>query len=132
MTDDIENAKQLLDKSEYIRRLGIEILELSEDTAKGRMPFDAKKSNPGGAIHGGCLFSLADTIAGTLSFHRAGKYTVTVEGSLHFLSAAVDTTYVYCLAKMKRFGKTLVTVDVDITDDNGKLLDCGCFTYYRI
>ena len=132
MTDELTNARQLLDRSEYIRELGIEILELSEGSARGRMPFDTKKENPGKAIHGGCLFSLADTIAGTLAFHNAGKYVVTVEGSLHFLSAAKDTTYVYCTAKMKRFGSTLVTVDVDITDDNGKLLDCGCFTYYRI
>ena len=131
-TEALTKARELLDKSEYIRGLGIEILELSDDHAIGRMPFDLKKGNPAGAVHGGCLFSLADTIAGTLAFHNAGKYVVTVEGSLHFLAAATDTEYVYCRAEMKRFGKSLVTVNVDITNDNDKLLDSGCFTYYRI
>jgi acyl-coenzyme A thioesterase PaaI-like protein len=57
---------------------------------------------------------------------------VTTEGSLNFLDAAADTGYVYCEAHLRRCGSHLVNVDVDITDDSRKLLDCGNFTFYRV
>lgn len=81
-------------------------------------------------MHGGSLYSLADTIAGTLA-NMSGKAVTTIEGSLHFLAPAADTEYIYCDATLKRGGAHLITVDVDITDDKGKLLDCGCYTFYR-
>ena len=130
MTDAVKKAEEMLQRGDFIQELGIELTELTKDSAIGRIPFDEKKRNPGGTMHGGCLFALADTIAGTLAFNNAG-YVVTVEGSLHFLAAAAGTRYVYCKAALKRCGKSIITVSVDLTDDEGMLLDTGCFTYYR-
>ena len=126
----MDRIREMLDKSEYIRALGIEMLELSEEYAKGRMPFDAKYCNPFGTMHGGCLYSLADTVAGTLACNAGGN-VVTVEGSLHFLEVAKDTAYVYCEANMKKCGKTLIVVDVEVKDDGGKLLDSGSYSFFR-
>ena len=95
------------------------------------MPFDAKYCNPGGSMHGGCLYSLADTVAGTLAYFKGFDVT-TVEGSMNFLEPAINTEYIYCTAKLKRRGKHLVTCDVEITNDAGKLLDCGIYTFFRM
>lgn len=127
----IDNYNEVLSSSGFIKLLNIEILELSETHAKGRMPFDAKYCNPGGSMHGGCLYSLADTVAGTLAYFKGFDVT-TVEGSMNFLEPAINTEYIYCTAKLKRRGKHLVTCDVEITNDAGKLLDCGISTFFRM
>lgn len=131
MNEDIKNAvKRFLDESEFIRMLKIELMEVDDEHALGRMPFDPKYQNPFGTMHGGSLYSLADTIAGTLA-NMSGKAVTTIEGNLHFLEPAWKTEYIYCEAKLRRGGSHIITVDVDITDDRGKLLDCGCYTFFR-
>jgi len=131
MSDKIAKAAgKLLGESEFIRMLNIELLELDKEHAKGRMPFETKYQNPYGTMHGGSLYSLADTIAGTLA-NMSGNAVTTIEGNLHFLEPAWKTEYIYCEAKLRRSGSHIITVDVDITDDNGKLLDCGCYTFFK-
>ncbi len=130
MSDIAERAAKLLGESEFIKMLKIELLELDPEHARGRMPFTDRYKNPYGSMHGGSLYSLADTIAGTLA-NMAGKAVTTIDGNLHFLSPAMDSVYIYCDAKLRKSGARLVTVDVDLTDDKGKLLDCGCFTFFR-
>ncbi len=127
----IDKYNEVLGSGGFIKLLGIEILELSETGAKGRMPFDAKYCNPGGSMHGGCLYSLADTVAGTLAYSKGFDVT-TVDGSMHFLEPAVNTEYIYCTANIKRRGKHLVTCDVEITNDSGDLLDCGIYTFFKL
>ncbi len=123
--------QKAIDKSGFVRLLGIRLLELEKDHAKGSMPFDEKYCNPYGSFHGGALYSLGDTIAGALADY-AGCDVSTVEGSMHFLESGKDTAYVYCLANVRRSGKHLITVDINITDDNDKLLDCGTYTFFRL
>ncbi len=131
MAETVREAQDVLDKSEFIRHLGIEILEIESSRSRGRMPFAGRYCNPNGSMHGGCIYSLADTIAGILACND-GCDVVTVEGGLHFLEAVWDTSYVYCEANVKKAGNHLITVDVDITDDNGKLLGCGTSTFMKI
>ena len=125
-----ERVLGLLPESPFIRYLGIEIIELDEEHARGRMPFTDRYKNPYGTMHGGCLYALADTVAGTLA-NMSGEAVTTVEGGIHFLEPAADTEYVYCDAKLKRSGKHLITVEVELKDDAGKLLDCGCLSFFR-
>lgn len=127
----IDKYNEVLSNSGFIKLLNIEILELNETCAKGRMPFDAKYCNPGGSMHGGCLYSLADTVAGTLAYYTGFDVT-TVDGSMHFLEPALNTGYIYCTANIKKRGRHLVTCDVEITNDAGKLLDCGIYTFFRL
>ena len=127
----IDKYNEVLGSGGFIKLLNIEILELSETSAKGRMPFDAKYCNPGGSMHGGCLYSLADTVAGTLAYSKGFDVT-TVDGSMHFLEPAVNTEYIYCTANIKKRGKHLVTCDVEITNDSGDLLDCGIYTFFKL
>ncbi len=127
----IKKAGEILGKSDFIKYLEIEILELDGEHARGRMPFDKRFCNPFGTMHGGCLYSLADTVAGTLANNVGGDVN-TLEGSLNFLEAAFDTKYVYCDAHLRKCGAHIANVDVDITNDSGKLLDCGNYIFFRM
>lgn len=127
----IKKFQEMLDTNEYISYLGVKLTELDTDHAKGRMPFAQRYANPYGSMHGGCLYSLADTISGTLA-DNAGCDVATVEGGMNFLEPAIETEYVYCTATMKRAGKRLITVAAEITDDRDTLIGCGLFTFFRI
>ena len=43
--------------------LGIELLEITDETVRGRMLVDRRHLHPGGYVHGGCWVAFADTIA---------------------------------------------------------------------
>ncbi len=127
----ISKFQEMLDASEFIKYLKVELIELDRDHAKGQMPFDTRYGNPYGSMHGGCIYALADTIAGTLA-DNAGCDVTTVEGGMNFLEPVINTKYVYCTAKMKRAGRRLVVVEAEITNDKDDLLGCGMFTYFKM
>ena len=62
-----ENVKaylyQMVQDNEYMKMLGIELLEVDEGYANGRIYIEDKLLNPNKTVHGGCLYSLADIIA---------------------------------------------------------------------
>lgn len=113
----------------YIQHLGVELLELKPGYAYGRMPHKKELANPYGFVHGGCLYSLADIIAGNAACMN-GRYVTTVSGSMNYLQPAMNTDYVYCEAKQLRSGKHLAVFEVRICDEKGALLDSGEFTFF--
>lgn len=125
-----ERMTQVLLEDSFSRYLGIEILEFDVERIKARIPFDEKIINNYGSLHGGALYSFADILGGTVAC-MTGKFCFTVSGSMNYLSLAVSDKYIYCEAKRVRAGGHLVVVSIDITDDDGKLLDNGSFTFYR-
>lgn len=80
-------------------------------------------------MHGGALYSLADIVSG-LAACAYGPKAVPLDGSLNFLNPAINTEYVYCEAIEQRRGKDVTVYRVELTDDNGKLLDVGTFTFF--
>jgi len=118
-------------KSAYIRYLNLEFVKLEREEAIGRIPFTEDIHNPYGSVHGGCLYTLADTVAGSLAC-MCGKFCTTVDGSMNYFAPAMDTEYVYCYAKLVREGGSLVNVSIEIKDDDGKLLDNGSFNYFKL
>jgi 1,4-dihydroxy-2-naphthoyl-CoA hydrolase len=43
--------------------LGIELVEIEDDVARGRLKVDRRHLHPGGYVHGGVWVALADTVA---------------------------------------------------------------------
>ena len=121
----------LINDSEFMRYLDIDFVELTRQKAIARMKLDARYINGYGTMHGGCLYSLADTVAGSLA-NMSGNMCTTVDGYLNYFEPAVNTQYVYCEAELARAGRSLINVKVRLTNDDGKLLDDGVFNYFRM
>lgn len=118
-------------ENNYIKNLGIELIEYREGYAKGRMKVTENNVNPYGSVHGGALYSLADTISG-FAAASYGTYASTVSGNMNFISPAIDTKYVICEAKEVRQGKKISLYNVELFNDEGKILDNGSFTFYML
>ena len=126
----IQKTDKLIEKNPFAQLLGIQILEVREGFAYGRMRFDEHFTNIYSGMHGGCTYALADTMAGVAA-STYGNYVTTVDGKMNYLEAVKDTEYIYCEVKVQRQGKTIGVYSAKIWDDNQKLLVTADFTYYR-
>lgn len=124
-----QTMRKIVKENAYMQFLGIEILELKEGYALGRMKYKKELANPYDMLHGGSLYSMADIIAGTAAC-MGGHFVTTVSGTLNFLLPATQTEYVYCETTALRQGSHLAVYDVRIRDDNQKVLDSGEFTFF--
>ncbi len=122
---------RMIEENTYAKTIGLEMLELREGYAEGRIPVKEESKNPLGTMHGGCLYSLADIVSGTAATLR-GNYVTTVSGEFSYLRPAVDTEYVTAKAREIRFGKNLAVYRVDLVDDAGTVLDIATFTFFDL
>lgn len=128
---DREKIQAILERNSFSRLLGLELLEVLEGYAKGRIPMKKEFGNIYGGMHGGCAYALADTIAG-IAASTHGNYVTTIDGKMNYLLPVKDTEYVYCEAREVRQGGTIGVYQAYITDEAGTLLDTADFTYYRM
>jgi uncharacterized protein (TIGR00369 family) len=85
------------------------------------MPWTQERSTIGGGLHGGALMALADVAATVCAWLNApaGSGTVTTQSSSSFLRpVAGDAT---AIARPLRAGRSIVAVDVDVLDPDGRL-----------
>jgi acyl-CoA thioesterase len=110
--------------------LGIRLLEYREGFARAEMPVKPEFLNPLGTVHGGCLYSLADSVGGCASA-TYGSITPTISGDLHFLRPAIGFPKLLATANVIRHGRSIAVFEVEITDPSGeKKIAHGTFSYY--
>jgi len=109
---------------------GIRVTLARPGYAEGELEVRPTSSNPHGTVHGGCLYTLADTVAGTAACAH-GASCVTVSGSMEFLRPA-DGPTIRCVATPKKQGNTLSVMQVVLTNTQGKEVATGTFTFFMM
>lgn len=107
---------------------GAKVTAIEGNSARGELEIRTETQNPMGVVHGGALFTLADTVAGTAAF-TTGRTCVTLDSSMQFLAAARGDK-VFCVATPKKIGRTVLVYDISITDSEDRLVATGAFTFY--
>jgi 1,4-dihydroxy-2-naphthoyl-CoA hydrolase len=104
--------------------LGIEDVTAEPDQVTASMAWDPSRCTTGGVLHGGALMGLADSLGGFCAFlnlpEGAGG-TATIESKTNFLRA-VRGGRVSALARPLHIGRTVIVVDTEIRDDQGRLV----------
>lgn len=111
--------------------LGIRFLVREPGYAKSEMEILPHHLNPLGVIHGGCLFTIADTTSGASALGRGGRVT-TVNGSINYLKAGKNTTKIVAEAREIKYGRTLSVCDCKIFDDKDNLLATTTMTFFHL
>ncbi len=106
-----------------VRHLGIRFVETGKDRVIGELEVRPELLTTTGALHGGTLMALADTIgaAGTVANLRPGQSTATLESKTNFFAAAFEGVVRAESTPLHR-GKRTHVWQTRITDANGKLL----------
>lgn len=126
---DYEQLKKVRQaRNNFCNNLGLVILEIGQGTSKSMLPIKKMHMNPVGSVHGGCLFTLADTTAGSAA-SSYGIQVTTLDSTIHFLRPGLDTACLYAEATEIKHGKRVSVYNVEVTDEKGLLLAQASFTY---
>jgi 1,4-dihydroxy-2-naphthoyl-CoA hydrolase len=103
--------------------LGFEGVEGNSEAVMIRGAWAPEHCTAAGVLHGGYLMTLADAAAATLAFLNLpeGVSTATIESKTNFL-AAVREGHVTARAELVHAGRRTIVVQVDVTDDAGRLV----------
>jgi len=103
--------------------LGFEAVDGGPDGVTLRGAWSEERCTASGVLHGGYLMALADSAAATLAFLNlpTGATTSTIEAKTNFL-VAVREGAVTARAELVHKGRTMVVVQTDVTDDDGRLV----------
>lgn len=103
--------------------LGVEVLEVSDDVIRGRMPVEDRIRQVYGIVHGGAMSAIAESLT-SLGTARGvmseGKIAMGQEINASFMRP-IAGGHVNALARVRRRGRTAWNWEVEITDDAGRL-----------
>lgn len=109
--------------------LGIHFVVLEEGYVRTEMPIENRHTNVYGMVHGGAMYTLADTTTGFAARTYGGR-VVTLNGSMNYLTGSPDTAKIYCDGRVVRHGRKTVVVSAEVYDEFGTLMANGSYTLY--
>lgn len=129
----LASFQEALDDPPYQRFLGLKAVALNPEagTVTIALPFkrDLCRSSKAPEIHGGVTAALID-IAGDYALAiRLGDGVPTIDLRVDFLRMATDTELI-ATARAVKMGRTLGVVNVEVQDEEGRLIAIGRGTYY--
>ena len=121
--------KSLFNRIPFHDLLGIEITEVGEGRAEGRLPVtDDLRSNPSGSVvHGGATYTLADAVGGVAVISLSGAVSPTVDMRMDYLAPA--TSDLHAEGEVIRHGQSLAMTRVEVSDDEGTHVATAHATY---
>ncbi len=128
---DMKNLDPVIAGNPFADLLNLHIIERGAGSARSEMIVKDLYLNPVGSVHGGCIFTLADVTCGAAARTRTPCVT-TVDGNIHFLRPALNTSRLLGEARELKCGKKLLVYEVSIKDQDGKLIAEGMFTFMAL
>ncbi|NCC98188.1 MAG: PaaI family thioesterase [Bacteroidia bacterium] len=123
-------VKNHIQKDEFAKLIGIEILEAYNGYAKMRMPITKNHLNGLGSVQGGALFTLADYTMGAASNSMGGE-CVTLNAQIDYFRGKSEGVLV-SVAKPVKQGKTIILYDVEVRmEDTDQLIAVFRGTAFR-
>ncbi|MDO3389910.1 hotdog fold thioesterase [Bacteroides sp. ET489] len=105
----------------FARNAGVELLEVKEGYAKARLTITADHLNAGNRTQGGAIFTLADlALAAAANSH--GTLAVSLSSNITFLRSSGPGDTLYAEARERYIGRTTGYYQIDVTNQEGKLI----------
>lgn len=113
----------LVELMPYAATLGIRLDVTDPGEVVGRLPCAESLATAGGALHGGALMSLADSVGAVCAYLNLpdGATTATTSSSTVFLRA-VRSGDVTATARPLHVGRTTIAVGTELRDEQGRLV----------
>lgn len=126
------DIQEMLDASPFIAFMNLEVLsaDAETETVVMKMPLrpEFERRAGTGQFHGGPIAALIDTAGDYAVVLKSGGGVPTINFRVDYLRPASNTSLT-ATAVARRIGRTVAVVDIDVTDDNGKLCAIGRGTY---
>ena len=125
----MDNLKKFVEKDNYAKHLGVEILEYSPGRAKARMEIKGHHLNSAGTAHGGAIFSLADAVFSVAS-NSHGTLAMAINVSISFFKAMKSGALI-AEGREVSLNPKLATYLIDVKDEAGNAVALFQGTVYR-
>lgn len=106
----------------FSAHLGIELLSARPEEVVGTLAWSPSLTTAGGAMHGGALMTLADTVGAACAYLNLpdGAQTSTTSSSTVFVRGLRDGL-VTATARPLHVGRSTIAVQTSLTDRDGRL-----------
>ncbi|CAN5472090.1 PaaI family thioesterase [soil metagenome] len=100
---------------------GVRLEAASRDEVRGTLEWSADRCTIGGALHGGAVMTLADSVAAICAFLNLpeGASTSTIESKTNFFRG-VRSGAVHVVSRPLHVGRRTIVVQSDLRDDADK------------
>jgi uncharacterized protein (TIGR00369 family) len=119
-----EQYLTMIDKKNFDHFINPDILRLDDGLAEVRWLPQPEHLNRFGAIHGGALAGLIDTVASIASLTKL-KRIVTIELNISYIKAATISTKVLAKGVVIQAGKSLIRTTVELFNEDNQLITRG-------
>jgi acyl-CoA thioesterase len=115
----------------FAELLGMRAKLIDDGRARFELAVDARHLNPNGLLHGGVVYSLADTAMGAALFSRLdpGETCVTLEIKMNYLSSVTGGGVAADAAVVDRSTRIGV-IEAKVFHDDGRLVALATGTFY--
>lgn len=134
---DLEKLKSELKdvyKNTLMHTLGMELLDLSKDCVRGKMPVDNRTRRPFGFLHGGANSAFAESLASigaALYVDREKELVLGIEINANFIRS-VKEGWVFGEARPIHIGKRTQLWQIQIWDEKKNLICVSRCTILRV
>ena len=111
---------EFLQGDKFALLAGVELLETGNGYAKARMEIKPEHLNGGGVCQGGAIFTLAD-LAFAAATNSHARLTLSITSSINFFKAE-SKGFLYAEARERYIGRTTGYYQIDVTNQEGKLI----------
>ena len=116
----MEQMRRFAKNDRFAEHLGIELLEVSQGRARARMEIGKQHLNSLHTVHGGAIFSLADSVFAVAS-NSHGTIAMAINVSISYLKA-VEEGVLVAEANEVSLNSKLATYTVRVTDAGDELV----------
>jgi uncharacterized protein (TIGR00369 family) len=128
----VEQLQDRLAHSTFIDFMGLIVLsadaEKEEVVMRAPMRPEFERAKGSGQWHGGPIAAVIDTVGDYALVMLLGRPLPTVNFRVDYLRPAINTALIVT-ARVRRNGKTVGVVDIDVVSEAGQLLAIGRATY---
>jgi len=111
-------ALRLNEESGFIRHNGIVVVSAEADQSVLKASISAESKNIWGNVHGGLIYTMADTAAGAMA-RAENRKNATINASISYLRAVGDADVLYAYGKAIKVGRSTGVYQVSIQTVDG-------------
>jgi acyl-CoA thioesterase len=119
----------MIDQKNFDHFINPNIIKLEDGLAEVRWFPQPEHLNRFGAIHGGALAGLIDSVASITSLTKL-KRIVTIEMNISYIKAATIATKVFAKGLVIQSGKSLIRTTVELFNEENQLITRGNLTFF--
>lgn len=130
----VEDLKKIIPRitQGFTDYTGVKPVSIEEGRCVCELEISENHLNPIQSVHGGVIYTMADVAGGIAARSMGTQNVTTMNSSISFLNPGLDCKKLTATAVVIKSGKKTTSVEVDITNESGKLLSKVISTYFNL